>query len=221
MVDNVDSMLENLYPGVDPRLRTKRQGNPIEQGLAVARGELSEPEVAGLVASAGVSKEFNDLPIKSKLLVVDGLSGLWKINRIGSDVERKDKENVGSLEEMKRVVNEDSGQIERQYHGSTLGWLPHSVRPLVQAVSEKDSEKQKNLKNGVLGIPHDYIRKLTSVGYDYRERRSNISKASDRERVDAYLTGDRESDLGTMRNLLFQRVASVVAAIKPVAEGAK
>lgn len=211
-------MLGNLFPDVDPRFKSDRKGNPIEQSFAVARGELSEGEVFGLVSTAGVNKEFDSLPDKLKLTIVDGLSNLWKIDRVGRSVEEKDKKIVGSVNEMKHLVEENSGQIKRQYHSATLEWLPHSVNSLVKAALEKDSEKRRVYKDGVMSPPDGYIRKLNGVGYDYRERRTNIPNTTDRERVDTYLTGARDSDLGSMRSLLFQKVAMVVAAVEPISE---
>lgn len=220
-VDSVNSMLRNTSPGVDPRFRSDRKGNPLEQALAVAQGGLSEAEVFSLVSNAGVSKEFGNLPDKLKSIVVDGLSGLWKIDRLGRDVERKDKEVVGSANEMRHLVEENSEQIRRSHHGAVMEWLPLSTNFLIKAAVEKDAEKRRVYKDGVMSPPDGYIRKLNSVGYDYKERKPNIQDQSKREGVGAYLTGARDSDLGAMRNILFQRVGMVVAAIEPTSEKVK
>lgn len=220
-IDSVDSMLRNTSPGVDPRFRSDRKGNPLEQAIAVAQGGLSEAEVFNLVNNAGVSKEFVNLPDKLKSIVIDGLSGLWKIDRLGRDVERKDKEVVGSAAEMKHVVEENSESIKRSHHGAVMEWLPHSTNSLVKAAIEKDAEKRRMYKDGVMSPPDGYVRKLNSVSYDYKERKSNIQDQSKREGVGAYLTGTRDSDLGAMRSIIFQRVGMVVAAIEPTSEKTK
>jgi|GEM_PF-5907824 len=214
-VDSVDAMLETISPDVDPALRSDREGNPLEQALAVGRGELTSVEILRLVTTAGVNKEFDTLPDKLKLTIADGLSNLWKIDRLGRKVENKDGEIMGKIDEIKRLVEAKLDGIKASYHNTLTDWLPHSVRSLVKCAIESDPEKWSVSRDGVMSPPDQYIRKLRRAGLEYEENRAYIKDPAKRENIGIYLSGERETELGTLKNLLYGNVAGVIEVVKP------
>jgi hypothetical protein len=216
-----DQMLGDLYPGVNEHLRQGREGNPLEQAVAVGKGEITEAEIMHLVDRFGVLQEYNKLPDKLKPLVNTCLSGLWKIDKIGRGVEGKDESIVGSVGEMKSIIRNDSDEIKRNYHGNFSEWLAPSVSYLVKAASENDPKRSKSDKDGVMIPTDNYIRKLRTVGIDYRETARNISDTVRKDKVVNYLNSERENDLGMMKKFFSGEMNSAIDAIGPIPEDSK
>jgi len=211
----VDAMTSVLLHDVDSRFRVNRKGNPVEITYAIDHGVLTEAEIHDLVTSAGVGKEFTTLPDgSSKELVKHGLSSLWKIDRIGSSVENKDREVVGSVAEMRASVQQNLDEIRNAHHSAMRQWLPASVSSLVRAATEEDPNKRMFYKNGVMAPADGYTRSLVGVGYEYKEKSPNIREPSDKDRVNTYLKS-REVDTQTMKDILNRKLGMALSTLQP------
>lgn len=137
--------------------------------LASVPQETDKTHTEELLARFGISTErWNGLSSQSREVVATGLTKLETINQGGLTIENSDRQTLGQLEGFKDIVQMNSEEIIRGYHGQN-DWMARSANLMFSSAEETDQAKQDNLKAGVEDTARYYLGRLGNAGKDYRE----------------------------------------------------
>lgn len=207
--------LSQMLGGVnsDKRIAAGRRGNPLEQLLAVAGGQLTESELYELIYRSGVDKGvFDGLSDKTKEVVVGGIYKLWKVDKFGRDIEEADRSTFGSVREMTNVIEERSRAKNYAVGGD---WLAEATGYLIRGATEQDREERREELGKAYGLPDAYGKWLSRSGDEYKEVGDRKLTGGGLERVKAYLQERlaRVDELRTVSNSLDREELSFLTGV--------
>lgn len=169
------------------------------EGRAGTHDYLPEATLYGLLDKSGINaRDFDELDSVVKERLELGLSKLWRINKIGTEVEEEDKEIARPIARLTEIVED---RLKAKAFAAGEDWMEESTRKLVELAKMKtepeEERRQKAVK--VLDIADAYWTNLQRGEGDLEDYTQRNLLGDEANRIYTYL-GQRRDIVGGLGN---------------------
>lgn len=162
-------------------VHSEHEGHVWERIFAAANGEITSTELDNVLAMVGKTSDFEALTQELKELVVEAISKVWTIDKMGVRIQMKDADFFRDSEGFSRA------HMDIEYlAGRSADWNLHAIEGVLNAAAAKEIEAKKSACEETWGWVDMFINDVVAKAGDiYHE--VHLDSGDKRLEVEAYL----------------------------------